>query len=257
MVEVSVIMRVADITAPSGGLSAVRRCNDAFGGVWNLQRQANRYMEIPKERSQTNRVAELVPAILNFRTELLTASLGFRPESSTQARGCANNALVGVIKFVLHLFPNDPTSALPLNELLYGLEDLDHGKVTPLLEPARVPNNPGVSLSEDLFRATVAAGMSVMMTGRRMKRAEAARHVARGLSKIGCKHASGKAITPMQIGKWREKMMRERAAESRAVQRYQMVLKELAGKDPIQGASMLLDSLASVSPSNFPKKPPA
>jgi hypothetical protein len=115
-------------------------------------------MTAPEERPQANRVAELVPAILSFRTELLTASIGFRPDPPTQARGRAKNALVGVIKFVLHLFPNEPTLALPLNELLYGLEDLDHGKVTALLEPVRVPNNPGVPLSEDLFRATVAAG---------------------------------------------------------------------------------------------------
>jgi hypothetical protein len=214
------------------------------------------YMEMPEQRPPANRVGELVPALLNFRTDLLTASVGFRPDPPTQARGCAKNALVGVIKFVLHLFPNEPTLALPLNELLYGLEDLDHGKVTPLLEPVRVPNSPGVALSEDLFRATVAAGMSVLMAGRKMKRVEAARHIARGLSKIGCKHASGEPITPVQIGKWREKMMRERAAESRAVQRYQMVLRELAEKEPLQAVN-LLDSLDGVSRLNFPKKPPA
>jgi hypothetical protein len=214
-------------------------------------------MEISEQRPQASRVAELVPAILNFKTDLRMASISFRPDPPTQARGCAKNALVGVIKFVLHLFPNEPTLAMPLNELLYGLEDLDHGKVTPLLEPVRVPNNPGVALSEDLFRATVAAGMSVLMAGRKMKKVEAARHIARGLSKIGCKHASGEPITPVQIGKWREKMMRERAAESRAVQRYQMVLKELAGREPLDAVNLLLGSLADVSPSNFPKKPPA
>jgi hypothetical protein len=226
-----------------------------LGGRPDPQQQLTTYMTAPEERPQANRVAELVPAILSFRTELLTASIGFRPDPPTQARGRAKNALVGVIKFILHLFPNEPTLALPLNELLYGLEDLDHGKVTALLEPVRVPNNPGVPLSEDLFRATVAAGMSVLMAGRKMKRVEAARHIARGLSKIGCKHASGKAITPVQIGKWREKMMRDRAAESRAVQRYQMVLKELAGREPIQAVNLLLDSLVDVSRLNFPKKP--
>jgi hypothetical protein len=164
-----------------------------LGGRPDPQRQLTTYMTAPEERPQANRVAELVPAILD-------------------------------------------------------------GKVTALLEPVRVPNNPDVPLSEDLFRATVAAGMSVLMAGRKMKRVEAARHIARGLSKIGCKHASGKAITPVQIGKWREKMMRDRAAESRAVQRYQMVLKELAGREPIQAVNLLLDSLVDVSRLNFPKK---
>jgi hypothetical protein len=68
-----------------------------LGGRPDPQRQLTTYMTAPEERPQANRVAELVPAILD-------------------------------------------------------------GKVTALLEPVRVPNNPDVPLSEDLFRATVAAG---------------------------------------------------------------------------------------------------
>ncbi len=74
---------------------------------------------------------------------------------------------------------------------------------------------------------------------------------------MGGKHSSGKAVTASQIGKWREKMMTELAAENRAVARYHLALQMVSGMEPLKAVNFLLDSLTDLSPANFPKKPPA
>ncbi len=140
---------------------------------------------------------------------------------------------------------------------MYDLDDLDHGRVSALLKPTKVFNHPGIALSEDLFRAIVAAAMTRRMDSAGTSRNEAARDIARRLSKMGARHCSGAAITASQIGKWREKMMRERAAENRAVARYQLALQKVSGMEPLEAVNFLLDSLTDLSPANFPKKPPA
>jgi hypothetical protein len=121
--------------------------------------------------------------------------------------------------------------------LLYDLFDLDHGKVGPLLEATKVPSNPGISLSDAMFRAIAAAAMSRLVEDTKMSRVEAARDIARRLSKMGAKQSSGKPIGASQIGKWRETMMAGRASEDRAVARYKLTLELVAGAEPLKAVS--------------------
>jgi hypothetical protein len=99
--------------------------------------------------------------------------------------------------------------------------------------------------------------MTRLMEGRRSSRDEAARDVARRLSKIGAKHSSGEAITYRQIAKWREEMMTELASENLAVARYELTLRMLGEMEPSEAVELMLDSLTDLSPANFPKKHPA
>jgi hypothetical protein len=96
-----------------------------------------------------------------------------------------------MIELISTLYPDEPSFAMPLNGLPYDLDDLDHSRVAPLLQPAKVSNRPRTALSEDLFRAIVAAAMTRLVSGTELKRDEAARDIARRLSKMGCKHSSG------------------------------------------------------------------
>jgi hypothetical protein len=120
-----------------------------------------------------------------------------------------------------------------------------------------VSNNPGNSLSDDLFRAIPAAAMTRLMADRSMSREAAARDIARRLSKMGCKDSAGKSIAASQISRWREKMMTELASKNRAVARYKLALELVNGMDGAAAATFLLDSLLDLSPSGFPKNPPA
>jgi hypothetical protein len=200
--------------------------------------------------------AELQAAIRFLFGILRMAAANYDTSRPAEARAGLRIALVGVIRLIPELFPNEPRFPLPLNELLYALHDLDHGKVVPLLAPTKVSHSPGTALSDDLFRAIAAAAMTCLVERTAMSRQEAATDVARRLSKQGfAKNSAGKPITSAQIAKWREKMMTERAAENRAVARYQLALDWVQDKEPQAAVTFLLDALSDLCPSRNPKNP--
>ena len=201
-------------------------------------------------------------AIQFFKEALVKASKGYSPTPPDQARAAVRVALVGTIRLISAIYPDEPSLPLPLNQLLYDLDGLDHGTVAAFFRPTKVSHRPRTALSDDLFRAIVAAAMTLLMDGTtvdgaKVSRDEAAREVARRLSKMGGKHSSGKSITGPQISKWRDKMMTERAAENRGVARYQHTLQLVGGMPSHEAVALILDSLTTLSPANFPKKPPA
>ena len=196
-------------------------------------------------------------AIQFFKEALVKASKGYSPTPPDQARAAVRVALVGTIRLISAIYPDEPSLPLPLNQLLYDLDGLDHGTVAAFFRPTKVSHRPRTALSDDLFRAIVAAAMTLLMDGTKVSRDEAAREVARRLSKMGGKHSSGKSITGSQISKWRDKMMAERAAENRGVARYQHTLQLVSGMPSPDAVALILDSLTTLSPANFPKKPPA
>ena len=104
-----------------------------------------------------------------------------------------------MIQLISAMCPNEVSLLLPLNELLYGLYDLDRGKVVALLGPTKVSHSPGIATSDELFRAMAAAAMTCLVERTAMTRAQAAKDVARRLSRMGYKHPSGKEIKPAQI----------------------------------------------------------
>jgi hypothetical protein len=161
-------------------------------------------MTTPNEGSLTNRSADLQAALRFCSGALRIAAASYDPSRPADARGCVRIALVGVIQLISELCPNEASVLFPLNELLYGLHDLDHGKVVPLLGPTKVSHSPGNALSDELFRAMAAAAMTCLVERTAMTREQAAKDVARRLSRMGYNHPSGKEIKPAQIADWRE-----------------------------------------------------
>jgi hypothetical protein len=214
-------------------------------------------METVNQEAAAKRAAEIRAALQFFTKAVQMASICYSPNPPEQARTSVKIALAGVIKLISDLFPDEPSFPAPLLRLREDLDDLDRGSVSELFKPKKVLNRPPLALSEDLFRAIVAAAMTRLMEGQKLNRTEAARDVARRLSKMGAAHPSGKSITAMQIAKWREKMMTELASERPAVARYELTLRMLAGMEPLEAVALMLDSLTDLSPANFPKKLPA
>jgi hypothetical protein len=133
----------------------------------------------------TARQAEIGAAIQFFKEALAKASTGYSPTPPDQARAAVRIVLVGTINLISALYPDEPSFPLPLNQLLYDLDGLDHGTVAAFFRPTKVSHRPRLALSDDLFRATVAAAMTVLMGGTKVNRDEAAREIARRLSKMG------------------------------------------------------------------------
>jgi hypothetical protein len=212
-------------------------------------------MTISNENSAATRSVELQAAIGFCFGALRLAAAEYDRSRPEDARACVRIALVGVIQLISALYPDEPGVLLPLNELLYGFHDLDHGKVVSFLVATKVPHSPGTALSEDLFRAIAAAAMTCLVDRTAMSRHEAAKDIAKRLSRRGFAHPSGKEITPSQITKWRETMMTELASENRAVARYRAALDWVKDKEPQAAVQFLLDALPDLSPARNPKKP--
>jgi len=92
---------------------------------------------------------------LSAAMQLLSLAVGsYDPNRPDHGRSGVRNALIAVIQLLAVLFPNKPTLPLSLNHLLYGLADLDRGKVPPLLKPKRVRHSPGNALVDGLTYQT-------------------------------------------------------------------------------------------------------
>jgi hypothetical protein len=210
-------------------------------------------MQTPDEQARAKRSAELATAVQFFTNTIKMASANYSPTPPEQARAAVRIALVGVVRLILDFFPNEPSLPLPFNQLLYDLFDLEYGRVASFFEPKKVSNNPGISLSDGLFRAIAAAAMSRLVEGTKMSLDEAAHDIARKLSKMGGRHSSGKSIGASQITRWRETMMAGLASEDRGVARYKLTLELVAGTEPLKAVGFLMDQLPYLSPANFPK----
>jgi hypothetical protein len=179
-----------------------------------------------KGNVSASREAELASA-MQFLNLALGAAGSYDPTQPDHGRASIRAALVGVIRLMGALFPDKAALPISLNHLLFALHDLDRGKVAPLLQPITPSGNPGLSLAEELFRAIPAAATTCLIE-HGLKRAEAAKEVARQLTAMGYRSDSGGRFEGKQIEKWREKMMTERAAENRAVAQYQLPSKRLS-----------------------------
>ena len=164
-------------------------------------------MATANEGAAAKRAAEIRASLQFFATALQLASTGYSPEPPDQARTALRIALAGVIKLISDLFPDEPSFPAPLIQLRQDLDDLERGRVSKLFKAKKVANRPPLALSEGLFRAIVAAAMTRLMEGRRLSRDEAARDVARRLSRMGAKHSCGTVITDVKCSACQHKLL--------------------------------------------------
>jgi hypothetical protein len=209
------------------------------------------------EASRLSRTAELQGAVLFFSRAIQMAAINYDPSQPEDVRKSLAIALVGAIHLISAMHPNEPSFMRPLNELLYGLMDLDHGKVVAFLKAAKVPHSPGNSLADELFKAIPSAAMTCLVDARLMTREGAAQDIARRLARAGLEQLSGKPITDRQIKKWRERMMEGLPSESFAVARYRWALEWVKNWEPRAAVEFLLRSLIDLTAPKNPKNPPA
>ena len=213
-------------------------------------------MQESVENVGTNREAELAAA-MHFLNFALGAGGSYDPTQPDHGRASIKAALVGVIRLIGALFPNKPALPISLNHLLYALHDLDRGKVSPLLEPATASKNPGLSLTDELFRAIPAAAMTCLVKKQRVKRSDAAKEVARRLTAMGYRSHAGEQFEASQIAKWREKITTERPAENRATANYQLALEMVKALEGRAAFDYLMGTIPALYPPNFPKISPS
>ncbi|MFY9836128.1 MAG: hypothetical protein WAK55_06595 [Xanthobacteraceae bacterium] len=200
------------------------------------------------------RSAAIVAAIGGLGATLHASSL-YNAKLPQDVRKVAANILIKVIDLIMELYPKNPEWVITLDQLLYGLKDLDRGKPNVLFEPVKLDNRPPNTIADVIFRAIPAAAMTCLMRKDGIKRAEAAETIARKLRKLGYKDRSGAAIKTAQIAQWREEAMARRPKEQLAARRYRDALNEVKGMTPEEAVTYLLASLPNLPPPHFPQNP--
>ena len=207
----------------------------------------------PQQMALSDRSAAIMRAIAELG-ETLHTSATYKATHPQEVRKVAGNILIKVIDLILQLYPEHPDWVIPLNQLLYGLRDLDRGKPNILFEPVKLDNRPPNTIADVIFRAIPAAAMTVLMKKARVKRTEAAQTIAGRLNKLGYIDRSGGPIKGIQVAQWREDIMAQRPREL-AARRYLDALKEVEALEPQEAVTYLLNALVSLPPPHFPQNP--
>lgn len=180
-------------------------------------------------------------------SSLQFAAAIFDPSAPSAGRKSAIFFLVAINDFLLAAGLQDKSIYLPLNELIYALEDLNRGRVRPLLQKAEVAHRSKNSVAEEHFRTLAAAAMDLHMT-EGMPREKAARLVARELTKMGYQHPTAGVIKGKHVEDWRDKIS-EAAARSELKRQFRRA-KEAAMRpfpnQPVTAAKFLLKQLPIV-----------
>jgi hypothetical protein len=147
-----------DRAQPSADEAVVRTRDQMKPGAIDQDRR-------PQEQAFSDRSAGIVAAVAKLGATLHGAATS-NAEQPQDVRKVAANILVKVIDLILELYPDHPDWVIPLNQLLFGLKDLDRGKPNSLFEAVKLENRPPNNVADVLFRAIPAAAMTVLMKKR-------------------------------------------------------------------------------------------
>jgi hypothetical protein len=174
-------------------------------------------------------------------------------------RAAAGNALGALSEFVGNVFPIDQELRLPLNHLLYGLYDLDHGVCEALLRPRAIKHRPKLALVHRLFRACAAALMDILIQ-QGIARGRAASATAKKLNELGYRDDQGQRLQAKSIVAWRNDVKAGDVSKDPAVQRYRYILELLDSKHPgapVEAERALLGALPGLAVREILKKTPS
>jgi hypothetical protein len=204
-----------------------------------------------------NRQQVLTAELLKLSALLRQATDGFQAGNSEMRRPAVRIALGGLSEFVGNVFALDQELRLPLNHLLYGLHDLDHGQSGSLLKRTKVRHRSKGPLSVRLFHAMAAALMDVYQQAK-PPRESAAIRAAHKLNELGYRDEKGQHIAAKSVNRWRNELNAVRGKGDLAADRYKYLKKMLKSKypdRPEKAAQFLLDVLPGIATRTIPRKP--
>jgi hypothetical protein len=158
-------------------------------------------------------LASDVLTMIRIRLGTLTARLRFAKclyeayEEAEAHREAAMLSLTAVIDFLASVDDcHREQLGKPLLTLFVALDAVHKGKRSPLLEPAKQGGRPSDTDFEAGYKAWAAAAMTLLMdTGLRQK--EAARKVAKEMSRHGYRLPGGKAPSATTVRAWRDQVI--------------------------------------------------
>jgi hypothetical protein len=181
----------------------------------------------------------------------------FRTRSESERRPAVRIAVNALSEFVGNVFSLDQDLRLPLNQLLYGLDDLDRGQVIPMFEPTKVRHRARRSLTTGHLRAGGAALMDIYQQGG-IARDNAAGKAAIKLNGAGYRDEKGQRITGKNVVRWRDDLRARQSENADDVRRYNTILSLFKIEHPKEAetaAQFLLDALPDLVAPTIPRNP--
>jgi hypothetical protein len=192
------------------------------------------------------RINKMIPmeSALQLFSRLQFAAAIFDPSAAGVGRKSAIVSLVAINDFLIAVGIQDKSVHLPLNELIYALEDLNRGRVRPLVQKAKVAHRSKNSVADEFFRTLAAAAMDLHMMGK-VRRKEAAHLVARELTKMGYRHPTAGRIAAQHVEDWRDRILEEapRSEPMRQFRRAKDAAMRPFPNQPVAAAKFLLTNL--------------
>jgi hypothetical protein len=189
--------------------------------------------------------------------QLQLASKGFQVSAESKRRPAVRVALSALSNFVSNVFAPDQELCLPLNQLLFELQDLDGGPPGSLLKPTKISHRAKTPLAIRLFRAMAAALMDIYQQAD-VPRKVAASRAANKLNELGYRDERGQRIVPKKVESWRDELKAAKGKGDFAVDRYKFMLEIVKSKypnEPETAAQFLLDALPGIAARTIQRKP--
>lgn len=197
--------------------------------------------------------------ILELTFLLRASQVMFDPDATDHGRTGVKNALVAFQWFVARVCPNGIELVLPINELLYALEDLDRGRLAPMFHHVVSGGRHPTALSMKLFRAMAAVIMTLYQNPK-MRVDDPASAVARKLNQLGYRDDGNKRITGAQVNAWRNEVRSTKGKNTLEGKRYKTTLSLLLKQypsDPKGAVRLVLSSLPAMRRLPITRKVPA
>jgi hypothetical protein len=153
------------------------------------------------QEEQLRGLAKLALIIAQLRAVLEDAERVGADGSVASGREAAKRSLVGVIMFVAQAY--GPHLGRSLQGTLTALENLDDGKVDPIIERPNLGQNPGNPSSLYIYRALLAASMELNISSG-MKPGAAATATAAAVNRF--KERCQDRISGEQVARWRSEL---------------------------------------------------
>lgn len=187
----------------------------------------------------------LLGEILNLTLLLRASQARFDPDAPDHGRAGVKNALIAFQWFVARVCPNGTELVLPINELLYALEDLDRGRLAPLFHHVVTGGRHPTGLSAKLFRS-IAAVLMTLYQDEKMGVDDPASAVARKLNRLGYRDDGNQRITGDQVNAWRNEVRATKGKNTPGGKQYRTTLSMLSKQfpsDPKGAVRLVLSSL--------------
>lgn len=173
----------------------------------------------------------------------------YMPDGPDHGRFSAKAGLAACIQFALRAVPNGIHLAMPLRELLDGLDELDIGLRSPMLRHKAKRGGHQNRRGIETFRAMAAVLMEIYIWEGK-ERDEAAKAAAQELNQHGYRDERGNPISATRVEDWRDRV--NEGGDNLGANRFKAMCRDLRAFDHEGARQEVFNSLSLIPGTRIP-----